>query len=322
MCEILVADVGDPDRDQRAAHVEAWPIAQAQLTDGREVAVKVPEDKKAGDSFEWALPPPKPTKSASKGTEPSPAKKSLQKASLAVIAANSVKKAAEEKAAAAQNVSAEISVPPTWKRGQSLKLKLTDGREVAVKVPDDKKAGDTFEWTMPVPAAKPKRSGSLKRMSTQNLEAERKMLDEAQDAVKATSESLQETREEAAAAIAKQEAAEAEAARPGRGCKGRAEAAKAEEEAAEAAKQQKAAELIQKRMREKTASVKALFPNEEEQNAKEEEAKAEAAKAEAKAAEAIQMAERKRAEAQKIKLEMAEKAAEAAGGRPRRRRRP
>ena len=31
----------------------------------------------------------------------------------------------------------EISVPPTWKRGQSLKLKLTDGREVAIKVPDD-----------------------------------------------------------------------------------------------------------------------------------------------------------------------------------------
>ena len=48
---------------------------------------------------------------------------------------------------------AQIAVPATFQRGQTLKLKLSDGREVTVTVPDDVKAGGTFTWTMPAEAA-------------------------------------------------------------------------------------------------------------------------------------------------------------------------
>ena len=52
-----------------------------------------------------------------------------------------------------QKTVTDIKVPPTWNRGQSLKLKLSDGRQVQVEVPPEVAAGETFKWTVP-PAAK------------------------------------------------------------------------------------------------------------------------------------------------------------------------
>ena len=109
-------------------------------------------------------------------------------------------------------------MPPTWKRGQSLKLKLSDGREVAVTVPDDVKAGETFKWSMPAPAAKLARSSSWRRRRGCDADVQQaipatgeRMLDDAHDEVKATSDIFQQKKEETAA-LAVQIAAENEAA--------------------------------------------------------------------------------------------------------------
>lgn len=58
----------------------------------------------------------------------------------------------------------EITVPPTYKRGQSLKLTLSDGRLVNVVPPTGVEAGESFEWTVPTPdapAAAPAPKGGL-----------------------------------------------------------------------------------------------------------------------------------------------------------------
>ena len=262
----------------------------------------------------------------------------------------------------AKEISVEIAVPSTWKRGQSLKVKLSDGREVAVKVPDDKKPGDSFTWTVmaAAPGAATKlglaRSSTLRRLSFSAKDtavqqaivaAEKAALDEAQEEAQATGASLQERRDEAAAAAAKQKAAEEEAA------EAEAEAAKADAEAAEAkagaaeaataqaAAEQEAAAAVAKQMASAAVSTAVTkVANAAETDAAEEteaaaasaeagtaaeaakqQAEAEAAAvatkakmdaAQAAAAAALQKAERKRAEAKKVKAAAAEQAAAAA----------
>tara|TARA_B110001452_G_scaffold111615_1_gene92528 strand:- start:59 stop:709 length:651 start_codon:yes stop_codon:yes gene_type:complete len=156
-----------------------------KLSDGREVTVAVPDDKRPGDTFEWTSPPLTKKKTQKIVLESSPPAKSPPPATRETI---------------------DVSVPPTWKRGQSLRLKLSDGREVAVSVPEDVKACESFTWAMPPPKPRrPSRSsfaGKDAKVQQSILAAEKKMLDEAQDEVAATSELFAQRREEGEAAAA------------------------------------------------------------------------------------------------------------------------
>ena len=404
----------------------SWKRGQSlklKLSNGNEVAVAVPDDVSAGESFAWTMPMKEAKKAtpSKKGTATSLTVKlegcappvgiglglddsnvvtevkpgtPAEAAGLAagdrvlvvdgtaldgrpmaqvVRAADThvleverggelVQKSPRKASLPAKEISVEIAVPSTWKRGQSLKVKLSDGREVAVKVPDDKKPGDSFTWTVmaAAPGAATKlglaRSSTLRRLSFSAKDtavqqaivaAEKAALDEAQEEAQATGASLQERRDEAAAAAAKQKAAEEEAA------EAEAEAAKADAEAAEAkagaaeaataqaAAEQEAAAAVAKQMASAAVSTAVTkVANAAETDAAEEteaaaasaeagtaaeaakqQAEAEAAAvatkakmdaAQAAAAAALQKAERKRAEAKKVKAAAAEQAAAAA----------
>ena len=102
-----------------------------KLSDGRQVQVEVPPEVAAGDTFKWTVPPAQPSAAAKPAEEtPKPPAPPQRQATVT-----------------------DIKVPPTWNRGQSLKLKLSDGRQVHVEVPPEVAAGETFKWTVP-PAAK------------------------------------------------------------------------------------------------------------------------------------------------------------------------
>lgn len=223
----------------------------------------------------------------------------------------------------------EITVPPTYKRGQSLKLTLSDGRLVSVMPPDNVEAGGKFSWTVPnapAPAAAPAKGGlpALKKklsfssnskksdgeatkkkslfsrrpsFSSKSSTAQRDLLDdankelkEAQQMVGDTTKTFYHAKAEAEIAAAKQKELEDEAA--------------AAERAAEQAKAEtNAAQVIQKQARERRMSLRS---SEEEK-----EANAQMDEAQKKAAESAQQASKKRAAAAVAADEAAAKQAKA-----------
>jgi len=212
----------------------------------------------------------------------------------------------------------EITVPPTYKRGQSLKLTLSDGRLVNVVPPTGVEAGGSFEWTVPTPdapAAAPAPKGGLPALkkklsfsksgkkgdaeptkkksiftrrpsfSSKSSTAQRGLLDDANKELKEAQEVVGDTTKnfyhaQAAAEVAAEKQKELEQ-----------EAAAAEA----AAEQAKAAQIIQKQAR------KSRFASES----------ADEKAAAAQAAESAQQASKKRAAATAAADEAAAKQAKA-----------
>jgi len=217
----------------------------------------------------------------------------------------------------------EITVPPTYKRGQSLKLKLSDGRSVSVAVPPDVEAGGSFTWTVPeaapakvggLPALKKALSFSTKKsndealeqkknfwasrrpsFSTKGVAAQRAELEganqelkEAQEVVGDTTKTFFHAQAKAELAAVKQKELEQEA-------------SAAESAAAQAQAETNAALVIQKQMNERRKSQ--LSADEEKA------ALAQMDEARTKAATSIQTAGKKRAAATQAADEAAAKQA-------------